>query len=77
MFAFLSVAVPHDDKPSGVLSNAVSAASLLGYADKLAKSQSPFSWLLYRPPWSLKNCCKELVYQRLKNNCAEKVCHGM
>lgn len=39
------------------------ASEMLMRAEQLAGPNDPFSWLLYRPPWSSDTCSKALIFK--------------
>lgn len=39
------------------------ASEMLMRAEQLAGPNDPFSWLLYRPPWSSDSCSKALIFK--------------
>jgi len=41
----------------------VLASEMLTRAEQLAGPNDPFSWLLYRPPWSSDTCSKALIFK--------------
>jgi len=49
------------------MTNGRAAAQLLSHAESLSQTSQPFTWLFYRPPWSVQNCCKEIVYKTLRS----------
>jgi len=42
------------------------ASEMLIRAEQIAGSSDPFSWLLYRPPWSSNTCSKACIFKDMK-----------
>ena len=62
------------DKGTTNYSNGVTAARLLLEAEKLKGDCQPFSWVLFRPPWSPNcTCCKACIWHQLRRHSNETV----
>lgn len=49
------------------------ASEMLIRAEQITGSADPFSWLLYRPPWSSDSCSKACIYRDMKQLSSENV----
>lgn len=55
----------------GCAASPVIASEMLIRAEQLAGSADPFSWLLYRPPWSSDDCSKACIFRDMKTIASE------
>lgn len=53
--------------------NGIRATEYLIKAERI-RSQQPFAWVLFRPPWAYNNkCCKACVLHHMKNRLENEV----